>query len=53
MPISRNSTSSPNVRASSGMIGTTRLPQFGSRTRFRSSFANAIVVDTACFSPVP
>src|SRR4029434_4856943 len=43
----------PKVRASSGMIGTTRRPQFGSRIRLRMSFAATIVVDTACFSPVP
>jgi len=35
----------PNVRASSGMIGTTRVPMFLSRKRFRSSRVNAIVVD--------
>ncbi len=38
----------PKVRASSGMIGTKRLPSSGS---FKSSFSsrtNAIVVATAC-----
>src|SRR4030067_347432 len=53
MPISGNSTSMPKGRAASGMIGTMRLPHWGSRTRLRSSLANAIVVETACFSPVP
>ena len=37
----------PNVRASSGMIGTMRLPHSGSRSRLRSSLANAMVVETA------
>src|SRR5439155_12398794 len=37
----------PNVRASSGMIGTMRLPTFLSRSRFRSRRVNAIVVDAA------
>ena len=37
----------PKVRASSGMIGTTRLPTFVSRSRFRSSRAKAIVVEAA------
>src|SRR5438046_389755 len=46
MPISLNSASSPNVRASSGTMGTTRLPILSSRTRLRSRRANAIVVDT-------
>ena len=41
----------PNVRASSGMIGTTRLPNPGSRMRFRRSFANTIVVLTAVAEP--
>ena len=36
----------PNVRASSGMIGTTRWPTVGSRRRLRSRTANAMVVDT-------
>jgi len=39
----------PNVRASSGMIGTTRAPMSSSRNRLRSSRVNTIVVDTACF----
>ena len=38
----------PNVRASSGMIGTTREPTLGSRCRFRSRRVKAIVVDTSC-----
>ena len=37
----------PNVRASSGMIGTTRGPKCSSRARLRSSRVNAIVVETA------
>ena len=37
----------PKVRASSGMIGTTRRPKPGSRIRFRSSLAKTIVVLTA------
>ena len=47
MPTSLKSGSMPNVRASSGMIGTTRLPTFLSRSRFRSRRVNAIVVDAA------
>ena len=35
----------PNVRASSGMIGTIRSPSALSRSRLRSSLAKAIVVD--------
>ena len=42
----------PNVRASSGMIGTICLPMFLSRNRFRSSRVNAIVVDAAAV-PLP
>ncbi len=38
----------PNVRASSGMIGTTRGPTLGSRHRFRSRRVKAMVVDTSC-----
>ncbi len=38
--------SSPKVRASSATIGATSGPIVGSRTRFRSSRAKAIVVDT-------
>ena len=38
----------PNVRPSSGMIGTTRLPIWGSRHRLRSKRVNPMVVDTAC-----
>ena len=41
------------MRASSGMIGTTRLPMPGSRNRLRSKRANAVVVDACTFSPVP
>src|SRR5947199_303494 len=37
----------PNVRASSGMIGTTRGPRSGSRMRFRRIRVRTIVVDTA------
>ena len=37
----------PKVRASSGMIGTIRLPMPGSRSRLRSRPANTIVVDAA------
>ena len=35
----------PNVRASSGTIGTTSLPISLSRSSFASSFTNTIVVD--------
>ena len=38
----------PNVRASSGMIGTIRGPSSGSRMRFRSSRVKTIVVETGC-----
>ena len=41
------------MRASSGMIGTTRAPISGSRSRLRSSRANAVVVLACTFSPVP
>ena len=41
----------PNVRASSGMIGTIRLPTFGSRIRLRRIRANTIVVETAVVLP--
>ena len=37
----------PNVRASSGTIGTTTLPISGSRSSFDSSRTNTIVVDAA------
>ncbi len=43
----------PNVRASSGMIGTTRAPISGSFSSTRSRRVNAIVVDACTFSPVP
>ena len=51
MPTSLNSGSMPNVRASSGMIGTIRLPTFGSRIRLRRIRANTIVVETAVVLP--
>ena len=38
----------PNVRASSGMIGTTRLPISGSLNRSRTSRTNAMVVAISC-----
>ena len=41
----------PKVRASSGMIGTTRRPKPGSRIRFRRSFAKTIVVLTGEVDP--
>ena len=44
--------SMPKVRASSGTMGTTRLPMALSRARVESSRTNAIVVDTLR-SPVP
>src|SRR6266540_4200509 len=47
MPTSLNRGSIPNVRASSGMIGTTRLPSVWSRSRFRMRRVNAIVVEAA------
>ena len=43
----------PKVRASSGMIGTTRGPNCGSRQRLRSSRVNAVVVDAACLPEPP
>jgi hypothetical protein len=52
MPIDRNSDSIPNVRASSGTIGTTSLPMFLSRSSFDSSRTNTIVVE-ALRSAVP
>src|ERR1041385_3932434 len=42
----------PKVRASSGMIGTIRLPTVLSRSRFRSRRVNAMVVDAAA-APLP
>src|SRR4051794_28760366 len=39
----------PNVRASSGMIGTTRGPSCLSRARVRSSRVKPIVVLTSCW----
>ena len=51
MPTSLNSGSMPNVRASSGMIGTMRLPISGSRMRLRSRRVNTIVVETAVGLP--
>ena len=47
MPTSGNMLSMPNVRASSGMIGTTWRPICLSRRRSRSRPAKAIVVDTS------
>ena len=46
-----NSDSITNVRASSGMIGTIRLPTSLSRMRSRRKRTNAIVVETGCFVP--
>ena len=45
MPNWRNSDSMPNVRASSGMIGTTRLPICGFFMSVVSRRTNAMVVD--------
>ena len=42
----------PKVRASSGMIGTMRLPRSASRVNVESRRTKAIVVDTGR-SPVP
>src|SRR6266478_2655378 len=47
MPISRNNASRPNVRASSGMIGTMRLPMFLSRSKWLNRRTKAIVVDAS------
>ena len=52
MPISRNNASMPNVRASSGMIGTMRLPIFLLRSSAVTNRTNAIVVD-ASIAPEP
>ena len=41
----------PNVRASSGMIGTMRLPMSGSRTRLRTRRLKAIVVEAGRSDP--
>ena len=41
----------PNVRASSGMIGTIRGPSSGSRIRLRRSRVNTMVVETAVWLP--
>ena len=41
------------MRASSGMIGTTRFPIDGSRSNVRTSRANAVVVLAFTVSPVP
>ena len=43
----------PNVRASSGMIGTIRGPMFLSRARLRSSLVKPIVVDTSWLPEPP
>ena len=45
MPTARNSDSMPNVRASSGTIGTTSSPISLSRSSFDSSRTNTIVVE--------
>ena len=51
MPTSLNSGSMPNVRASSGMIGTIRGPSSGSRIRLRRIRAKTIVVETGVVLP--
>ena len=51
MPTSLNSGSMPNVRASSGMIGTMRGPSSLSRIRLRRIRVKTIVVDTAVELP--
>ena len=51
MPTSLNSGSMPNVRASSGMIGTIRGPSSLSRMRLRRIRVKTIVVDTAVWLP--
>ena len=51
MPTSLKSGSRPNVRASSGTIGTTRVPICGSRMRFRRRRPKAMVVLTAISEP--
>ena len=51
MPTSLNSGSRPNVRASSGTMGTILDPILGSRMRFRRSRPKAIVVLTAISEP--
>ena len=51
MPTSLNSGSMPNVRASSGMIGTIRGPSSLSRMRLRRIRAKTIVVDTGVVLP--
>ena len=51
MPTSLNSGSMPNVRASSGMIGTIRLPSSLSRIRLRRSRVKTIVVETGVGLP--
>ena len=43
----------PKVRASSGMMGTMRRPICSSRSSWRSSRTNAMVVDTSRPVPVP
>ena len=47
MPTVRNNDSMPNVRASSGTMGTMSLPISGSLSIFRSIPTNAIVVETS------
>ena len=51
MPTSLNSGSIPNVRASSGMIGTIRGPISLSRMRLRRIRVKTIVVETAVWLP--
>src|ERR1022692_2606230 len=47
MPNCRNSDSMPNVRASSGMMGTTRLPSAGFLSSSVRTRTKAMVVDTS------
>jgi hypothetical protein len=51
MPTSLNSGSIPNVRASSGMIGTIRDPSSLSRMRLRRIRVKTIVVETGVELP--
>ena len=51
MPTSLNSGSMPNVRASSGMIGTIRGPSSLSRMRLRRIRLKTIVVETGVWLP--
>ena len=52
MPICLNIPSIPNVRASSGTIGTTRSPKFLSLIKLLIALTQWVVVDT-CLSPLP